>query len=214
MKLILSTVQREDIDLLVLGHHDGGGLKRLFFGSPAEELLSLASCPVLTVGVDSPALANNASGFRTILYVADVHDSAHMAFPYALALAEECRAKLVLVRVLSPHSVLDIGPGAFGPQEYAPEGLTDWRTRAREREMQRLKALVPANHKLASEPEYVVERAFVSDGILAAASSCSADLVVIEATKSRLPRLASHLPGEWVHEVICHAKCPVLTVRD
>src|SRR6185437_6924383 len=97
-------VQREDIDLLVLGHHDGGGLKRLFFGSPAEELLSLASCPVLTVGVDSPALADNASGFRTILYVADVHDSAHLAFPYALALAEECRTKLVLLRVLSPHS--------------------------------------------------------------------------------------------------------------
>lgn len=207
-------MHREDVDLLVLGHHGGGGLKRLFFGSPAEELLNLASCPVLTVGADSPALSDNASGFRTILYVADVHESAHMAFPYALSLAEQCGAKLVLLRILSPHSVLDIGPGAFGPQEYVPKGLRDWQTRAREREIQRLKALVPAKHKLGSEPEYVVERAFVSDGILATAYSYSADLVVIEATKSRSPRLASHLPGESVHEVICHAKCPVLTVRN
>lgn len=48
--VLASVIQRENIDLLVLGTHGRGGLKKAVLGSVAEEVLRLAPCPVLTIG--------------------------------------------------------------------------------------------------------------------------------------------------------------------
>ena len=209
-----SVIDRENVDLLVLGDHGRGGLKKLILGSIAEELLRLAECPTLTVGPQVPTPAAEMTGFRTILYVTNFGPASNAALPYAISLAENCRARLVLLHTMEPLSVLDIGPAAYGPGDYAAKELVDWRTRAQEESLRRLKGLIASDTKLASPPQYVVERAFQPDGILRTAAMHSAELIVMGLPKSRSPRLASHMPGNLVHEVICQAKCPVLTVRN
>jgi Universal stress protein family len=47
--VLSSIIQRE---ILVLGTHGRGGLKKLALGSVAGEVLRLAKCPVLTIGPD------------------------------------------------------------------------------------------------------------------------------------------------------------------
>ena len=43
-------IERNEIDLLVLGTHGRQGLAKMVMGSAAEEIFRRASCPVLTVG--------------------------------------------------------------------------------------------------------------------------------------------------------------------
>lgn len=207
-------IGRESVDLLVLGDHGRGGLKKLIWGSIAEELLRLASCPTLTIGPQVATPNAEMSGFATILYVTDFGPAANAALPYALSLAESCKATLILLHTMEPSSLLDVGPVAYGPADYAAKELVDWRTRAQEESLRRLRGLIAADAKLASPPQYIVERAFQPDCILRTAALHSAELIVMGLPRTRSPRLASHMPGDLLHAVICQAKCPVLTVRN
>ena len=209
-----SVIEREDIDALVLGDHGCGGLKKLIFGSVAEELLRLAGCPTLTVGPQVPMPSADVSGFTTILYVTDFGPASNAALPYALSLAENCRARLILLHTMEPSSILDIGPVSYGAPDHAAKELVDWRTRAQEESLRRLKGLIAPDTKLANPPQFVVDRAFQPDGILRTAAVHSPAVIVMGLRKTRSPRLASHMPGDLVHEVICQAKCPVLTVPN
>ena len=47
--VILDYVEEKDIDLIVMGTHGRRGLKHLFLGSVAEEVVRHAPCPVFTV---------------------------------------------------------------------------------------------------------------------------------------------------------------------
>jgi nucleotide-binding universal stress UspA family protein len=209
-----TVIGREDVDLLVLGDHGSSGWKRLILGSVAEEVLRLAGCPTLTVGPHVPTPSAGPSAFRTILYVTDFGPASNRALGYALSLAEESQAKLVLLHMMEPASVLDIGPTAYGPGDYAAKEVVDWRAKAQEESLRKLKGLLPADLKLACEPQYVAERAFLPDGILAVAAGHSAELIVTGVNRGHSPRLASHMPGDFIHEVICRANCPVLTLRN
>jgi nucleotide-binding universal stress UspA family protein len=51
---ILDTARREYVDLIVMGTHGRTGLAHLVLGSVAEQVMRLASCPVLTVKVATP----------------------------------------------------------------------------------------------------------------------------------------------------------------
>ena len=46
---ILALVQKENIDLIVMGAHGRTGLERVIFGSVANKVVKSATCPVLTV---------------------------------------------------------------------------------------------------------------------------------------------------------------------
>lgn len=49
---ILSLVEEEQADLIIMGTHGRTGLKRLLMGSVAEKIVRYASCPVLTLRGD------------------------------------------------------------------------------------------------------------------------------------------------------------------
>jgi nucleotide-binding universal stress UspA family protein len=209
-----SVSQRENIDLLVLGTRGRGGLKKLALGSVAEELLRLASCPVLTVGPNAVPITSEVADFKSILFATDFGSAAAKAFPYALFLAEDCRAKLILLHMVPPMSVVDIGPSAFGLGAYAAENLTEWQARMRKESSSKLMELIPSNAKLVVPPEYVVETNFLPDGILDTAATYQAELIVMGANRARSARLVAHIPWAVTHDVLCEARCPVLTVRD
>lgn len=212
--VLASVIQRENIDLLVLGTSGRGGFKKLALGSVAEEVLRLALCPVLTIGPRVPVALPGASEFRHILFATDFGPAAAKAFPYALSLAEDYQSHFVLLHLVPPTPAPDLGPAAYGPSTYAAEEFTVWQQAVREQSKKKLKELLPPYTKLAANPEYVVGCDFLPEGILDVAASHQIELIVMGANRTSSPWAAAHLPWALTHEVISQAKCPVLTVSD
>ena len=107
---LCSVTQHEGADLLVLGTHGRGGLKKLALGSVAEEVLRLASCPVLTVGPNAILPSADGVQFQTILFATDFGPACAKAFRYALSFAEDCRAKIILLHIVDPVRTINVGP--------------------------------------------------------------------------------------------------------
>jgi nucleotide-binding universal stress UspA family protein len=211
-------VQREKVDLLVLGTHGRGGLKKLVLGSVAEEVLRLAPCPVLTIGPHVSSAGSGAGSdaieFRRILFATDFGPASAKAFPYALFLAEEHQAKLVLLHMVSRMPAADLNPPAYGSSAYVADEFMKWQHTMRDKSISKLMQLLPDDAKLAAAPEYVVGTDFLPEGILDVAATHKTELIVMGANRTSSPRLAAHMPWALTHEVICQAKCPVLTVND
>ncbi len=212
--VLASVIQREGVDLLVLGTHGRGGLRKLALGSVAEQVLRQAQCPVLTVGPHARPEGAGTIEFRRILCATDFGPASTKAFPYALSLAEDYRAKLVLLHMVPPMAGPDVGPAAYGPSAYAAEEFMTWQRTMRGESTRKLKQMIPPNAKLAAEPEYLAGLDFLPEGILGTASAHKSDLIVMGANRTPSPRLAAHMPWGLTHEVICHAPCPVLTVSN
>ncbi len=93
---LINLARREQMDLIALGTHGlGKGMPAL--GSVADQILSEAPCPVLTVG--EPIRAHKAERIQRILYATDFSAASLRALPYALSLAEKMGSHLVLVYV-------------------------------------------------------------------------------------------------------------------
>ena len=211
--VLASVIQREDVDLLVLGTRGRGGLKKLALGSVAEQVLRLAKCPVLTVGPHAQPASSGTVEFRRILFATDFGPASTKAFSYALSLAEDYQAKLVLLHMVPPMPGPDVGP-AYGPSAYLAEEFMNWQRKMRAESTKKLKHMIPPKAKLVLEPEYLAGMDFLPEGILSAAAAHKTDLIVMGANRTASPRVAAHMPWVLTHEVICHALCPVLTVSD
>ncbi len=209
-----SVMQRDHADLLVLGTHGRGGLKKLALGSIAEEVLRLAPCPVLTVGPNVPPMNSEIFAPKRILFTTDFGPTSTKAFPYALRMAEDCRATLTLLHMVPPMPSADLGPSVYGPSTFASEEFLEWQQATRCQSEMRLRCLVPIDAKLVAPPECVTGMDFLAEGILEFATAKQVDLMVMGATRTPAPRLAAHIPWTLTHEVIRTAKCPVLTVSS
>lgn len=212
--VLASVIQRENVDLLVLGTRGRSGLKKLALGSVAEEVLRLAPCPVLTINPNVPLAGSGTSEFRRILFATDFGPASAKAFPYARSLAEDYRAKLVLLHMVPPMPIPDLGPAAYCPAVYGAEALMRWQETTREESLRKLRELLPSHTQLAAEPEYLVGMDFLPEGILDMAAAHRIELIVMGANRTPSPRLAAHIPWALTHAVIGHAKCPILTVSN
>ena len=206
--VLSSVIEQDHPDLLVLGTHGRGGLEKLVLGSVAEQVLRLAPCPVLTVGPKSPAPQSYPANFKCILFATDFGPESVKAFPYAQVLAENCGAKLIVL-----HAVVPLTASAYYPADYAPTDLAEYENRIRQQTLQKLEDTFPAAPHHSRRPEYVVATGFPADGILEAAAMRKADLLVLGAGDTWSARVTAHLPG-LIHEVLCQAACPVLTVKN
>lgn len=186
-------IQRHAIDLIVLGSHGRHGLKKLVLGSGAEQIFRQASCPVLTVGPKVPEPQDEAIAFKNIVFATDFSTGSLKALPYAVSLAEESQASLTLLHVMPLVPMQH--------QVYVSGGVKE-----------RLEELIPPEARDWCQPAPVVSFEFPAEGILHLAAAQSADLIVMGVHK-RAPRASAHLPWAIAYEVVCHAACPVLTVR-
>lgn len=205
--VLLDLLRRNDIDLLVLGTHGRGGLKKLILGSVAEQLFRLASCPVLTVGPAVPA-GMRENRFHHILFATDFGSASLRALSHAISLAIEHKARLTLLHVVMPVPVVQAGP-----LWYVGTDVGEREQEAQRETLAKLKRLIPADVKLQSEPEFVVAFDYVPGGILKTAEGCQADLIVMGVKQVVSVRTSAHLPWATAYDVVCRAKCPVLTVR-
>jgi len=193
-----SVVEKNKIDLIVLGTRGRLGLGKFFLGSVAEEIFRQAPCAVLTVGPSSQAEPPRDGKFTEILYATDFNPESVAAASYAVSLAQEFQAHLTLLHVIRDREVGDL---------LHPEDLVKSSTRL-------LRNLVSKEAELWCEPRFAVEQGSPAERILEVAKQRKADLIVLGVRRpSGLPGAATHLPIATAHKVVSHAECPVLTVR-
>lgn len=206
--VLTAVIERDHSDLIVVGTHGRSGVTKFVLGSVAEEILRLAPCPVLTVGKN---VTTGTPEFRTILYATDFSPAANRALPYAISLAEDYRAKLVLLHLVSPLPTVGLGVGLYAPALYAAEELAESQAITCRNAGQKLFSLL-ADAKLSRAPEYKVGVDTVPEGILSAASKYNADLIVIGASQGASVNAKARLPWTIIHPLVSEATCPVLTV--
>jgi nucleotide-binding universal stress UspA family protein len=187
-------LSEHSVDLIVVGTHGRRGLKKLVMGSVAEELVRVATRPVLTVGPECPHSADQP--FRTVLYATDFSSHALQARDCAVSLAARFHAKLIALHVVESVN--------RSPQD---------QRREEERATARLRETLALDH--AEFPiDLHVSFGHAAEEILRAASERKADVIVMSVRGAgAAPRLSTAF-GSIAHQVLSQARCPVLTVRE
>jgi len=183
------------IDLVVAGTHGRRGVQRLLLGSTSEMVLHNAPCPVLTVGpnVEVPRLFS--LNLETIMFATDLGEQSQHVLGYALSLAREKRARLMLLHVL-------------------PEESRDYPDRLRVLNfvLNQAEQLLPLQAHEWCKPEFAVDAGPTAEQIVRHAQNEHADLIVMGRGRSENFNLKGS-PGV-THKVICAAPCPVLSVPE
>ncbi len=183
-----------EVDLIVMATHGRGGFKRLILGSVAEEVVREAPCPVLTIGPEVPA-AETVHQVQHVLFATDFRPGSLAALMYAMFFAEENHADLTLLHVAeAPRG------GALDSDEH-------------DKALHHLREMLPADHHLARDPEFRVENGPASEAILRVARSRRSDLLVVGARETQRHWIPSHFTWSTLHQILCDATCPVLSVR-
>lgn len=140
---------------------------------------------------------------RSILVPIDFSETANKALVYAMRMADQFGAKIILLNVVEPVATPDI---AYHPMMLEPEAA---KSIAKERlvELER-RAKIPAR---------MVDRILVRYGspfaeITSAARTLKVDLIIL--TTHGYTGLKHVFMGSTAERVVRHAPCPVLTVRE
>lgn len=93
-EIIPTMIREHEIDMVILGTRGRREVSRLVLGSKAETIYRSASCPVLTVG---PQINRAEWKLETILCPVDLDGDPKPALDYALSLAEDNAASLMVM---------------------------------------------------------------------------------------------------------------------
>jgi len=192
-------------DLIVLASHGLGGLQHAFAGSTAESVVRRAPCPVLTVR--DRALRKQGAGtpsfdLKRIVVTTDFSDESKKALPYAVALSRKFEASLVLLYVVPAHL----------PAELSHIGIVLEEKRLLEEARERLPGFRQAELDPHLHVDTVVLNGAPAHEICRTAAAQAADLIVM-ATHGHTG-LKHFLIGSVTENVVRHASCPVLVVRE
>ncbi len=205
---VITAARAEDSDLLVVGTRGKTGLAHVLLGSTAERVIRGAPCPVLAIRME-PADAEQEEGtssrpvtLERILVPVDFSDCSLDALEYAVAVAQQAKASLMLLHVLEPVS--------YGVD------FTLGQSRARRLEVEtwtkRLEELASSHRHPDMPVESRLRGGLPADSILDSAKTLPCDLIIM-GTHGR--RGISHtISGSVAEAVLRKARCPVLTVRS
>ena len=190
-------------DLLILGTHGRSGFERLFLGSVTEKVLRTTHAPVMTI--PPPVTQPGPALYKTILCPLDFSDASARALDYALSLAQEADARLILLHVI--ENLL----GEAGASEMGHLNVSEYGRYLEQDAMARLKSAVPEAVRVWPAPEERVASGRAYREILKVAKAEDVELIVMGVQgKGALSRLVF---GSTTHHVIREAGCPVLTIR-
>jgi nucleotide-binding universal stress UspA family protein len=199
---ILGYARENNIDLIVMGTHGRRGLGHLFLGSVAEEVVRLASCPVLTIREQKTPAPVKA--MKHILVPVDFSEPGQRALVYAKEIAAFYGARLQLLHVIEE---------AIHPAFYMANGASvfAFQPELKSRAEAEMKKLLKATKgpEVAAALHVVEGRAAID--IVNFAEKNQTDLVVI-ATHGRTG-IEHMLLGSVTEKVVRRAPCPVFTVR-
>ena len=80
--------------------------------------------------------------------------------------------------------------------------------------MKQLVQLLPPETSPSVEAQSIVEIGTPDERIPKVAEDLGADLILIGPHHTFHPRISAHLPWAMLHQVLSHARCPVLRVWD
>ncbi len=193
--VLAKTVQDRKIDLMVVGTHGRGAIRRLLLGSVAEEICRHAPCPVITVGPHVKSIVGESDRMEKILFATDFSEGSIHALFYALAFAEEHDARLILLHVVqAPNMPLNVSDQMIAESE------------------RRLRGLITAESVPTKRPIFVTLLGAPADQIVALAERENVNLIAMGMHKPGA--FAAHWPFEVAGQVIARAHCPVLSVRS
>jgi|SRR5579859_784349 len=198
-EVVARLVKDREIDLIALGTHGRTGLKKAVLGSSAEEVFRRSRVPVLMSGPAMRVGVHSGGRFRCVLFATDFNAVSSSAAPYAVSLAQENQAHLILLHVLPlPKPGKAIKPGELSVAEA----------------MHRLEVLIPEEAELWCRPLALVEHGDPATRVLAVAKERGADLIVLGVRgMDALGSVAARVQKHTAYDVVSHAPCPVLTVR-
>jgi nucleotide-binding universal stress UspA family protein len=194
--VLLDMIQKNDVDLIIVGTHGRRGLSKLLLGSVAEEVFRMAPCPVLTVGPKTGETRLMDVRLGHILYPVEFVPDSSDAAVYAVSLAQEYHAKLTYMKVLEEM--------VSSPEEKAQiqEPVRHW-----------MDDHIPAESDLRERTSFELGSGPTAEVIIKFASDRAVDLIVMGVQRLD-PVMAGHLPKpDTAYEVVRTAPCPVLTVR-
>ncbi len=192
-------IAAHDADLIVLGTHGRTGAQKILLGSVAEEVFRQSEIPVLTIGPRVQVGRHSGARFHHILYATDFTPESRAAAPYAISLAQENQAQLILFHAIAGKRT--------SKERRTPESSVAWA-------LHELLELVSPDADLWCRPEPVVKYGEPAAKILTEAAERHIDLLVL-GVRNAAGRLgpATHLERSVAHKVVVGARCPVLTVR-
>jgi len=194
---LVRVVHQRGPGLLVLGMHGRHGLEKLLLGSLAEEILRLASVPVLVICPEVAVAPEAEVHVRHILHLVDFSPGSRRALDAAALLARCWNARLTLLHVTE---------GIWNaPRATEMSGAEFLRLRLLEQ------GWLAALEGLAVD--CIFEFGSAEDRVLQAALSLHAELIVLSLPDDGHPEVSSHLPGPTAYNIASHACCPVLVVR-
>jgi nucleotide-binding universal stress UspA family protein len=195
---ILEFAGKQAVDLIVMGTQGRRGADRWMLGSVTESVIRKAKCPVLAVrrpdhDFVAPAAPEDPVQLRKILLATDFSDHGQRAFAYAISLAMEYQAELILLHVLE-----DL------PQD---EELAT----ASARLIRDLEAPVPADARNWCRIKSVVRVGKPYQEIIQLAVEEQTDLLILGVRGRGAADLKVF--GSTTHRVIQLGPCPVLAVH-
>lgn len=198
-KTVQCEMKQHNFDLIVLGTHGRTGAPKIFMGSVAEEVFRRSTIPVLTIGPWARAKNHNGAQFQRVLFATDFTSESQAAGRYAVSLAEEHKARLILLHVIpeSPSDV-DLKRNAANVANTTYE----------------LGELIPKGAEPSWQADTVVEYGNPAQKILEVAKQRDADVIILGIRDAATHMgAATHLERSTAHKVVAEARCPVLTVR-
>ena len=209
---VLSVLNKEEIDLAVLGTRGISGIKRFFFGSVSDWVLQEAPCPVLVV---RGAGRKGEQGLRIVM-ATDGSPEAETAVEFLNQLRFPPHSEIILFHVIEPtdYTVVQddykiLGLGRSGLQE-----LQELTKEIHQRREQAKTSLLQQAKKKINRRNVKVEKiaiGYAAEEIIKAASRFRADLIVMGSRG--LTGMKRTLLGSVSSRVARHAPCSVLVVR-
>ena len=194
-EMIRVLIDREHIDLAILGTHGKTGLRRIIMGSVAEEIFRNAPCPVLTVGPHSWRSDPQTVHLRHILFPTDLTPASASALPLVIAIANNFNARLTMLHIV---------------ERMEADAELD-RLRVINAIEQQMQEMVWEYGPVNAGAEFRVQFGDVASSVIDAASRLEVDLVAfgLKAPDTYTDRLP------WMHayKIVCEVACPVLSLR-
>ena len=147
---IREEAERMPSDLLILGTHGRSGFERVFLGSVTEKVLRSTRVPVLTI--PPPVREPGSPLYKTILCPLEFSPASIRALEYALSLAKEADARLILLHVI--ESVL----GDAGAESIEHLTLSEYYHQIEQDAATRLRTVLPDEARVWARPEERVVR--------------------------------------------------------